>query len=203
MKKQIKAQYPKIYFVLLLILGIVIIFESVLIVKTLRFREKTPQLQPPIVKKIIPTIEAKKGSMKVLLEENQKVISNKDLKAKIVFDSQDEQIGGVDAILVFDPKAISVVNISGNKEIFEQIIVNTQKQKEGEIKITAYQPKKEIRNAQVLASLTLRLLQNKPASLKIKFLGPDVSTDSNLIAQKTQKDILENTQSINLIPEGK
>jgi len=199
MKKQKTAQHSKIYFILLLALGMVIIFESVLVINALGIREKLVQV--PMVKKIIPQPEVKKGTIKVVLEENQKVVPNKDLKAKIVFDSQDEQIGGVDAILNFDPKLISVVNFSGNKEIFDQIIINTQKQKEGRIKITAYSPTKTLVGEQVLGSLTLRLLEKQPATLGIEFLGPDVFTDSNLVSQKTQKDVLSKVQSLKLTPE--
>jgi len=198
MKTQ-KAQHSKIYFILLLTLGVIIIFESVLVINSITFGEKLPQI--PAVKKTIPPVETKKGTMKVILEENQKVALNKDLKAKIVFDSPDEQIGGVDAILNFDQKAISIVNISGNKEIFNQIIINTQKQKEGRINITAYSPIKTLVGEQVLGSLALRLLREQPATLGIEFLGPDVVTDSNLVSQKTQKDVLSKVQSLKLIPE--
>jgi len=199
MKKQKTAQHSKIYFILLLALGMVIIFESILIINALKFGEKLPQL--PVVKKIIPPVEVKKGAMEIILEENQKVILGKDIRAKIVFNSPEEAIAGVDAILTFDPKLISIVNISENKEIFSQIIVNTQKQKEGRIKITAYSPIKTLVGEQVLGSLALRLLDKQPATLGIEFLGPDVVTDSNLVSQKTQKDILSKVQSLKLIPE--
>lgn len=199
MKEQKTTQHSKIYFILLLTLGMVIIFESVLIINTLGLGEKLPSF--PVIKKIIPPVEVKKGTMKIILEENQKVAPNKNLKAKIVFDSPDEQIGGADVILNFDPKAISIVNISGNKEIFGQIIINTQKQKDGRIKITAYSPTKTLVEEQVLGSLTLRLLEKQPATLELEFLGPDVVTDSNLVSQKTQKDILGKVQGLKLNPQ--
>lgn len=196
MRNQKTTQPSKVYFILLLTLGIVIIFESISIINTLRLTESLPQL--PVIKKIIPPTETKKGTMEIKLEENQVVVVNKDLKAKLEFNSPEEEIAGVDAILTFDPKAVSIVNISGNNQIFNQIIINTQKQKEGRVKITAYQPKKELRNSQVFAFLTLRLLQNQPATLGIEFLGPDVVTDSNLVSQQTQKDILSKVQSLKL-----
>ena len=199
MNKQKTTQHSKIYFILLLTLGLVIILESVWAVNTLKVKEKLSQTPPPI-QKIIPSPEVKRGTMEIVLEENQKVVPGKDIKAKLIFNSPDQPVAGVDAILTFDPKAISLVKVSGNSEIFNQIITNTQKQKEGRIKITAYQPKEDNVGTQVLASLTLRLLENKPATLGIEFLGPDVVTDSNLVSQKTQKDILGKVQSLNLVP---
>jgi hypothetical protein len=199
MKKQKTTQLSKTYFILLLTLGMVIIFESGLIINTLGVREKLTRA--PVVKKMIPQPQFKKGTMKVTLEKNQKVTPNKDVKAIIEFDSPDEAVAGVDAVLTLDPKAISVVNISGNKEIFDQIIINTQKQKEGRIKITAYSPTKTLVGEQVLGSLTLRLLEKQPAILGIEFLGPDVVTDSNLVSQKTQKDILGRVQGLKLNPQ--
>jgi len=201
MKKE-RKKLSQIYFILLLTLGVVIIFESVIIVNTLRIREALLQVSPPI-QKIIPQPEVKKGKMEIVLEENQKIIPSQNLKAKIIFDSQDELVGGVDAILSFDPKAISIVNVSGNKEIFNQIIINTQKQKEGKIRITAYQPKKNLLQEEALAFLTFRLLKKQSAKLELEFMGPDVITDSNLVSQKSQKDILGKVQSLNLIPEVK
>jgi len=201
MKKQKTTQHSKVYFILLLVLGLVIIFESVSIINALKSKEKISQI-PSVVQKIIPQTEIKKGTIEVILEENQKVIVGKDIKAKVVFDSPQEAVAGADVILTFDPKLISIVNISESKEIFSQIIVNTQKQKEGKITITAYQPTKILSQKQVLAYLTVRVLQNQPATLTVEFLGPDVVTDSNLISQKTQKDLLGKVQSLNLIPEG-
>jgi hypothetical protein len=49
--------------------------------------------------------------------------------------------------------------------------------------------------------LTLRLLEKQPATLELEFLGPDVVTDSNLVSQKTQKDILGKVQGLKLNPQ--
>jgi len=188
---------PKVYLILLIILGIVIIFEAVSIVNTLNTKEKLSQTLPE-TPKLISQPKVEKGTMKITLEEDQEILPNKNLKARILFNSPQEAIAGVDAILTFDPKLISIVDLSGNKEVFSQIVINNQKQKEGRIKITAYQPTKILLGEQLLASLTFRLLENKPANLEIEFLGPEVATDSNLVSQKTQKDILSKVESLKL-----
>ena len=179
MEKKEKFQLSKVYFIPVLALGLIIIFESISIIDTLKVKEKLSQI-PAVTRKIIsqPT-EVKKGTMGITLEENQKIIPNQNLKAKISFNSPVEEVGGVDVILTFDPKLISIIDISGNKKIFQQIIINTQKQKEGQIKITAYQPLSPLLGERVLAFLTLRLLKNQPTVLEIEFLGADVVTDSN------------------------
>lgn len=201
MKKEEK-KLSKIYFIILLTLGLVIIFESVTIVNTLKIRESLLQFSPAILK-ATPQFEIKKGKMEILLEENQKITPHQNLKAKIIFDPQGEPVGGIDAILSFDPKILSIINISPNKEIFSQIIINNQKQKEGRIKITAYQPTKNLTQEEKLASITFRLLQNQSTRLELEFLGTDVVTDSNLVSQKSQKDILGKVTSLNLLPEVK
>jgi len=192
---------PKLYLILLITLGIVIIFEAVSIVNLLNTKEKLSPTSSG-VSKVVSQPEVKKGTMRIILEENQKIIPNQNLKAKIVFDSPTEEIGGADAILTFDPELVSITDLSGNKKIFQQIIINTKKQKEGQIKITAYQPLETLLGEQTLAFLTLRLLKNQPTVLEIEFLGADVVTDSNLVSQKNQRDILGKTQSLNLIPKS-
>lgn len=193
----------KIYFILLLFLGLIIIWESVLIVNNLLIKERSVQLPEaiPTITTVISksTPEAKRGIIKISLEENQQIVPNATIKAKVELISPDEEIGGADVILIFDPRVISLEKITGNNEIFDQIVVNNQKQKEGRVKITAYQPKIEIKETQTLAFVTFRLLENKPTSLGIEFLGPDAVTDSNLVSQKTQKDILGEVQPLTLI----
>jgi len=207
-QKESKEILPlNLYFILLLILGLVIIFEAVSVANILGIKQRLSQISQ--TSKIIPKPvevrppEIKKGIMKITLEKNQKIIPKTNLYAQIIFNSFQEPIGGIDAILTFDPKLVSVVNITENKEIFGQIIINKQKEKEGVIKITAYQPTKTLQEEQTLALLTLRLLENKPAVLKIDFKGPDVVTDSNLVSQETQKDILRSVQFLSLTPENK
>jgi hypothetical protein len=195
--------FSSLYFILLLGLGLVIIFESIFIVNSLSAIGKKTRLsttgKPPTP--LSPQTEIKEGVIKITLKENQKIVPNKDIDAIISFNSPKEAIAGVDVILNFDPKLISFENISENKKIFDQIIVNTQKQKEGRIKITAYQPKSILKGEQVLANLTFKLLEKNQAGIKIEFLGPDVVTDSNLVSQANQKDILGKVESLILIPE--
>jgi len=197
-----KILTPKVYFLSILVLGLVIIFDIVSLINVLDTQKYLSKSATP--NPVIPTPAKKReiikeeGTIKIILEENQKIVSKKNLNAKIIFNSPHQPIGGMDVILNFDPKIVSVVDISENKKIFRQIITNTQKQKEGEIKITAYQPTGVLMGEETLASLTFQLLKETPTSIKIKFLGPEVVTDSNLVSQTTQKDILREVENLNL-----
>jgi hypothetical protein len=202
MENQIKQNReilpPTIYFLLVVFLGLVIIFEAVSLINVLSVKQKvsTSSTYNPVTYQ--PEKQTEKGIIKIVLEENQKIIPQKNLKAKIIFNSYDQSVGGVDLILNFNPKLVSVVDVSSNKDIFKQIIVNTQKQKEGEIKITAYQPIKVLKGEQNFAFLTFQVLKESPASIKIKFLGENVVTDSNLVSLLTQKDILTEVEDLDL-----
>jgi len=206
MKKQTKQSRKilpsTIYFLFVLVLGMVIIFETVSLINILSIKQKIPtsttSLSPASYQPEIQPEKTKRGLIKIVLEENQKIIPKKNLKAKIIFNSYEEPVGGVDLILTFNPNLISFVDVVGDKDSFEQIIVNIQKQEEGEIKITAYQPKQVLKGEKNLAFLTFKLLENHPTSIKIKFLGPGIVTDSNLVSQITQKDILEEVRDLDL-----
>lgn len=185
------------YFVMLVILAMVVLVESVMIINSLKGTTKTTS---SITKNAILPI-AKTGTMGITLIQGQKVTVGKKLQAQLVFDSVGEKLAGIDAILTFDPKLISLAEIKPDQELFEQNIVNQQQKDKGRIKITAYQPKKSVLGKLNLASISFTLLKNQPAVFGIEFLGPDRVTDSNLVSLATQKDILSSIQPLKLTPE--
>jgi len=204
-KDSTQVSSNNLYLILLLALGLLIIFESVSIVSNkLGSREKQIPNQPPLINKEESspqkTVEEEKAkaTMSIVLDDNQKAASGRNIRAKVIFNSPREAVAGADAILTFDPKLVSITDIQGNKKIFGQIIINNQKQSEGRVKITAYQPIKTLTGEQELAFLTLHLLENRKATLAVEFLGMEASTDSNLISQESEKDILEEAQSLEL-----
>lgn len=186
------------HFLLILLLALVVLVESIWIVGSLQKPTGLPTTAT-MIEKIIP--QNKKGIISAVLKEGELVKVGRNLSAQIVFESPDEAVTGADVTLTFDPQLISISNLSRNKQVFEDIIINTQKQKSGRIRITAYSPVKPLIGSQILASLNLQLLKNQPATLGIEFLGEDVVTDSNLISRATLKDILGKTQPLRLIPE--
>lgn len=186
------------YFVMLVVLAMVVLVESVMIVSTLKSKTKTT---PSTARNVIMPV-TKKGTMGIVLDQGQKVTVGKKLQAQLVIDSMGEKLAGVDAILTFDPKLISLTEVKPNQELFEQNIVNQQQKDKGRIKITAYQPKKTASGKFSLADLSFTLLKNQPAVLGIEFLGPDRVTDSNLVSLTTQKDILSSIQPLKLTPEN-
>ncbi len=191
----------KNFFLILIILAVVIVLEIIVVISKTR-EEKVSEL-PKAVKNVIPVAKGKKGSLEFALDSNQVVKAGQNVKAQLFFESPAEPIAGVDVVLTFDPQLISVVDIVGNKDLFEQLIVNHQEQQTGRLKITAYLPKKTLLGKYSLASFTVRPLKDQPAVLDIEFLGPDRITDSNLVSQKTQLDILGSVLSLKLTPETK
>lgn len=186
------------YFILLVVLAVVVLVESVMIVNSLKGRTKS---SPSLIPKNIFVPEIKKGTMSLILSPGQTVKAGQGVEAQLIFDSLSEKLAGIDAILTFDPKLITLAEINPNKELFDQILVNQQQKDKGRIKITAYQPKNNIVGKQTLANLTVKLLKNQAAVLGIEFLGPDRVTDSNLVSKATQKDILSSIQPLKLTPE--
>lgn len=186
------------HFLLMLLLALVVLVESVWIVGSMQKSTGLPTATT-MIEKIIP--QTKKGVISAVLKEGELVQVGKNLSAQITFESPDEAVTGVDVTLTFDPELISVSNIVGNKQVFEDIIVNTQKQKSGRIRITAYSPVTNLVGNQILTSLNIKLLKNQSATLGIEFLGEEVGTDSNLFSKATLKDILGKTQPLRLIPE--
>lgn len=190
----------KNFFLVLIVLAVVVILEVIVVVAKLK-EEKVSDL-PKAVKNVLPTTKSKKGSLEFVLDPGQVIKVGQDVKAQLFFESPEEPIAGVDTILTFDPQLMSVVDITGNKDLFEQLIVNRQEQQTGRLKITAYLPKKTLLGRYILANVVVRLLKNQPAVLDIEFLGPDRVTDSNLVSQKTQLDILGSVFSLKLTPKA-
>lgn len=194
------APQNKYFFLILIVLAIVIVLEVIVVISKTRGEKAT---LPQAVKNVIPAVKSKKGSLQFVLDPGQTVKAGQNVKAQLFFESPAEPIAGVDALLTFDPNLMSVVDIVGNKDVFEQLIVNRQEQQTGRLKITAYLPKKTLLGKYSLASFTVRPLKDQPVVLDIEFLGPDRVTDSNLVSQKTQLDILGSVLSLKLTPETK
>ena len=141
---------------------------------------RIPQVfQKPVVlakMSIIPLGEAKSAGSTIL-------------KAQINFDSQEIAVGGVDALLKFDPVILKIGEIILNQDLFEQLSFNREKEKEGLIKITGYLPKKLVNQVQILATLEVSRLNNQPTVLGLEF-EKGKTNDSNLISWQSPKDIL-------------
>lgn len=95
-----KPQSSLIYLYLLIILTVIIIWESFYILNKFKVLPQSKTFSPQEFRdkdQYLP----KNGKIKVVLEENQKIEINKDLRAKIIFESPDEAIGGLDVILFY------------------------------------------------------------------------------------------------------
>ncbi|PIY65424.1 hypothetical protein COY91_02340 [Candidatus Shapirobacteria bacterium CG_4_10_14_0_8_um_filter_39_15] len=117
----------------------------------------------------------------VLVNQNQ---------VKLVFNSPKIPVGGVDAVLLFDPKAVKISKITPDKNVFTQFAVNDKQALAGRIKITAYYPQRQLTGTQTVAVLDLQFLQKISTSLRLEFKGEQQTIDSNLVSQIDQRDIL-------------
>lgn len=175
--KKTSQQQSKLYLILLAILAIAIIGESLFIINRFKNKGSLP---------IKPFSTAKLGFHEGVL----KIVAIDEQNAQVVFDSNNESLSGADVIIVFDPKLISITDIQANPKIFQQTIINKNQIDEGRIKIISYLPKEKIISEQVLAEFSFKRLKNQATIIDLEFLGVDRISDSNLVSQTSQKDIL-------------
>lgn len=199
MTEQPVQKNNKNFLLILAILGAVIILETIVVIYKTRSGKETSQSLRSITN-VVPRTKAK-GNLQLALDANQAVQAGQNIKAQLLFESTLEPISGADAIITFDPQLVSIVEAVGNKDLFEQIIINRQEMQTGRIKITAYMPKKTLLGKFTLAYFTIKLLKDQPSVLDIEFLGPDRITDSNLVSEKSQLDILGSVLSLKLAPK--
>lgn len=204
-QKRAQTDFSFIYFLLVCLLGLVVLGESLIIINLVSQKPAAPVPESRPLVKVTPSPSKTMGggSMSLVLLDKGEVVVGKDLRAQLIFNSPSTPVGGVDAILTFDPKLIAVKTISPNTNLFVQIPVNRNLEKQGRIKITAYQPKKVLLGSSVLATLTLRLLKNEQGELALEFVGVGNKKDSNLISQTDPQDILKSVMSLSLEPTGR
>lgn len=186
---------PKLTFVLLISLALIVIVESVYIIEQL-----TPSsILPGVIQRTVSPLKTPSGTMSLRLSEDQTVKVGAELDTQLML-TVEEPIASADVVLEFNPQLVSISRITGNKNLFEQILINQQKETEGIIKITAYLPKKTIKGEETLATISFQLLQNQPTEIKISYLGVDETIDSNLVSQATLTDILSQVENLELRP---
>lgn len=199
-QKQTKTDFHFIYFLLVCLLSLVVIGESIIISKMVLSSKPEVQTQTNGTAAITPVPKAKQGIMAISLVPGEKVAANKVLKVKITFNSPKTAVSGADAIIIFDPKVVAVGAVTPNKLAFKTVSVNRQQEKEGRIKITAFQPLKSLIGLQDLASLDIRLLKNQTSVVRLEFIKTGETKDSNLIPQTGSNDLLGSTVPLNLVP---
>lgn len=198
-----KKEQNFIYFLLVCLLGLVIIGESLMIIKLLS--QKTINTPPAeVVSTVTPTsapTNQTTGTMVMKLVGSSEVVVGKDLKALLVIDSYQTAVAGVDAIISFDPKLISVKTVTQNGDLFPTFMVNKQQEKQGRIKITAINSASPFKGMVELASIDFVLLKNSSAEVGIEFRGVGNTADSNLISAANQTDILSKVTPLVVEPE--
>lgn len=176
-----------IYFLIVCLLSLVVMAETLVIVgksvnPSAENKQEAKEEVIPSTPTVMPIPKSSLGTMSLeLLNANQ---------VKLVFNSPKIPVGGVDAILLFDPKVLKIDKITQAKEVFSQFVINTQQSAEGRIKITAYYPQKQLTGTQTVAVIDLKFLQNTSTRLSLEFDGSQRPADSNLVSQIDQQDIL-------------
>jgi hypothetical protein len=175
-----------IYFIIVCLLAMVVLLESLVLIRHGQ-PVRTANIQPT------PTIAKKQlGSMEL--------VSLSETQVKLVFNSPEIPIGGVDAIILFDPKVLKIVNITPIKNLFNQFVTNDTQATTGLIKITAYYPQKQLTGTQIVAILDIQYLKKIPTSLALEFKGAQLPADSNLTSQIDQQDVLGTVKPLMLNP---
>lgn len=203
-QNETKSDLSFVYFLLVCLLTIIVLGESIVIFRLNGSKITTNTTKTTSVDKgtsLISPTKNQNGSMSILLDANQTVTLGKTLNAKIIFTSSITPVGGVDAVLVFDPALVKIQKITQNKDIFGQFLVNANNETVGRIKITAYVPTKQLIGPQTLATLKIQLLKNTPAEVKLEFVTPGETKDSNLVSQVDNKDILGTVIPLRLVPD--
>lgn len=178
------------------LLGLLIILGLGLGILTFLLQER----KPATTTLASPTPTSRPGKMAIKLVGQPKITVNQRLTAEIVFEATGQSLAGVDAVLLFDPKVISIAQLFPNQELFEQLPLNRQQEDQGVIKIAAFLPKKAVVGQQRLISFDFQLKEEKPTVLTLKFNGQGELGDSNLLDQTDQQDILGQVLPLRLEP---
>lgn len=174
------------YFLMVCLLALIVMAETLVIIgnqvkPTTVGNNQTGQLTATPTS--LPPLSADSlGTLSLVLVNQTQV--------KLVFNSPKIPIGGVDAILLFNPKVLKITKITSDKTIFSQLVINDKQASVGRIKITAYYPQRQLTGTQTVAVLDLQFLQKIPTSLSLEFKGLQQTIDSNLVSQIDQRDIL-------------
>lgn len=185
-KPPVKYDFSFLYFLAICLLALVVMMESVSLLGYFPSRQKLTSVSRPPSEAIVPTQPKRlPGFMSIILAGEQKIIPNKTIKTQLIFASANTPIAGVDAIIRFDPKLVMVEQITPNKKVFDQILINRQQEKEGRIKITAYSPGEisQLIGPMTLAFMDLKLFKNAPTLVELEFEEVGNLGDSNLIPE--------------------
>lgn len=176
-----KLVLSKNQIVLIVLLVLLISFQAYLFINI--FKNKKLAKNNNLIKPTT-TIMVQKPAGKIYFEANGQQV-------KLIFDSGNQSISGLDAILIFDPKIINLETITENKQLFNQIVINKQRQTLGQIRITAYLPKTMLVGRQILADFSYQNLKNQSTQITCQFNKIGDTADSNLLDQsQPPKDLL-------------
>lgn len=181
---------PRIIFV---VLGIILLLEIIYAVRTLTFST------PPSLSVQKRVIQREVGRISLIVAKTD-VNVGEVVPVSVMVNSGTSRIDGVDVIIHFDPKFLEATSGTITKGIiFDEYPLTSVDTKNGLISISGLDnPKNSFKGSGKFAAINLKAKVRGKTSLNIDFKGKGETVDSNLLVEGTSKDILEQTDNLEL-----
>ncbi len=191
---EIKKKFsgPKIIFA---ILGIIILAELIYAAKVLT----TPISTPPLPVRKIEAQQLTGGKISLSIPKNSFTV-NETMPVSVVVDTGGHEIDGVDLVVHFDPKILTVATTGLVKgKIFDEYPLQSVDVNKGLINISGVNSAKTgFKGSGQFAVINLKAKLVGQTTLTIDFVKKGATTDSNLVEMGTSKDILETVSNLEL-----
>lgn len=178
--KAIKSFVPTFFKIILILLVIVIIFEVITGIKTVK--KSQPRVE---------TITPMSGGSIVLLPNQKQVLLNKNVTVKVRLDTGGHTINGSDIIVHYDPKYLKITkNDIKTGGVFAEFPLSEVDETNGVIRISgvASLNAKGFSGINNLATLNFQTLSPGTTKLTVDYQAGS-TTDSNMIESSTAQDI--------------
>lgn len=172
--------------VLILLAG-VLILESVLAIFWVKSTKGIPSLT-------ISQVNKPKEHLASLSISPQNIQTKQgdQFTVKVFVDTQGRLVNGIDAIAVYDPKVLEVVDQPTSGDLFTSLLVNTVDPTRGQIILTGSRLSKQsqpLAGTGTLANISFVAKTSGTTNITILF-DPTTTTTSNVVEAKTSNNIL-------------
>ena len=177
--------------VLILLAG-VLILESVLAIFWVKSTKRTPSLTVSQVKKPKEHLASLSVS-----PQNIQTREGDQFTVKVFVDTQGRLVNGIDAIVVYDPKVLEVVDQPTTGDLFTSLLVNTVDSARGQIILTGSRLSKQSQPLQGTGTLAnISFIAKTAGNTNITLLfDPATTTASNIVEASTNNNILTDVNS--------
>lgn len=140
--------------------------------------------------------------------DSKAIIRGTPFKTEIILNTKDRQVNGVDALILYDPQMLTVVDSIetvpaiqvANGDLFPSLLVNHVDQETGRITLTASRLNKQTSPVTGLGTLAIiTFTAQQVGNTTLSFLFDDAQTNtSNVIEAETSKNILTHVQDVQI-----